>query len=93
MSLQPQARCCVPEDTDRVARAIFPDGNMMMRMYDELGMLFRDADFADIFAKEGQPAESPVRFALVTLRPFWEGVRTYAVGPSCGRMRLCMNPR
>lgn len=74
MSLQPQALYCVPEDTARVARAIFPKGNLVMRMYDELGMLFGDADFADVFASQGQPAESPVRLALVTLLQFWEGL-------------------
>ena len=74
MSLQPQALYCVPEDTARIARAIFPEGNLVMRMYDELDMLFRDADFADIFATQGQPAESPVRLALVTLLQFWEGL-------------------
>lgn len=74
MSLQPQAVSCVPENTARVARAIFPDGNLVMRMYDELDMLFRDADFADVFASVGQPAESPVRLALVTLLQFWEGL-------------------
>ncbi len=74
MSLQPQALYCVPEETARVARAIFPEGNLVMRMYDELGMLFRDTDFADMFAVQGQPAESPVRLALVTLLQFWEGL-------------------
>jgi len=74
MSLQPQALYCVPENTARVARAIFPEGNLVMRMYDELGMLFRDSDFADMFATQGQPAESPVRLALVTLLQFWEGL-------------------
>lgn len=74
VSLQPQAISCVPEDTARVARAIFPEGNLVMRMYDALGMLFRDADFADVFALQGQPAESPVRVALVALLQFWEGL-------------------
>jgi transposase len=45
-----------------------------MRMYDELDMLFRDADFADLFPIQGQPAEAPVRLALVTLLQFWEGL-------------------
>jgi transposase len=45
-----------------------------MRIYDELDMLFRDADVADVFAAQGQPAESPGRLALVTLLPFWEGL-------------------
>jgi len=30
MSLQPQVSYCVPEETARVARAIFPDGNLIM---------------------------------------------------------------
>jgi transposase len=74
MSLQPQAVYCVPQETARVARAIFPTGNLVMRMYDELDMLIRDADFADLFPNQGQPAEAPARLALVTLLQFWEGL-------------------
>lgn len=74
MSLQPQAIYCVPEETARVARAIFPTGNLVMRMYDELDMLVRDADFADLFPHQGQPAEAPARLVLVTLLQFWEGL-------------------
>ena len=74
MSLQPQAIYCVPEETARIARAIFPAGNLVMRMYDELGMLVGDADFADLFPSQGQPAEAPARLALVTLLQFWEGL-------------------
>jgi hypothetical protein len=74
MSLQPQVSYCIPEETARVARAIFPDGNLIMQMYDQLGMLFRDADFSDLFPAEGQPAEAPARLALVTLLQFWEGL-------------------
>jgi transposase len=74
MSLQPQVIYCVPDETARVARAIFPDGNHIMQMYDQLGMLFRDADFSDLFPAEGQPAEAPARLALVTLLQFWEGL-------------------
>lgn len=74
MSLQPQAIYRVPEETARVARAIFPSGNLVMQMYDQLDMLFRDADFADLFPHQGQPAKAPVRLALVTLLQFWEGL-------------------
>ena len=74
MSLQPQAIYCVPEETARVARTIFPAGNLVMRIYDELDMLVGDADFADLFATQGQPAEAPARLALVTLLQFWEGL-------------------
>ena len=63
-----------PAETARVARAIFPDGNLVMRIYDELGLLFQDRDFADLFPIQGQPAEAPLRLALVTLLQFMEGL-------------------
>mgnify|MGYP001287379409 CR=1 FL=1 len=64
----------VPEETARVARAIYPDGNLVMQVYDELTMLFDDRDFADLFPIQGQPAESPAKLALVTLLQFMEGL-------------------
>ncbi len=74
MSLQAQAMYQFPEATAAVARAIFPTGNPVMRMYDELRMLVRDADFTDLFPPQGQPAAAPARLALVTLLQFWEGL-------------------
>jgi transposase len=43
-------------------------------MYDELGMLFQDRDFTDLFPIQGQPAEAPARRALVTILQFMEGL-------------------
>jgi transposase len=74
MSLKPCDEYSVPSETERIAQTIFPDGNLVMRMYDDLGMLVHDADFADHFRIQGQPAEAPVRLALVTLLQFWEGL-------------------
>jgi transposase len=71
MSLQPQAAYLIPEATAHVAQAIFPNGNLVMRMYDELGMLFHDQDFADRFPRQGQPAQAPARLALVTILQSW----------------------
>lgn len=34
MSLQPQVAYLVPDETARVARAIFPVGNLAVRIYD-----------------------------------------------------------
>ncbi len=90
MSLQPQAIYLVPAETARVARAIFPTGNLVMRMYDEFGMLFHDRDFADLFPIQGQPAEAPARLALVTLLQFMEGC-TLGVPGSSG-CRRCPYP-
>jgi transposase len=38
-----------------------------MQMRDVLGSIYTDEDFADLFPKDGQPAEAPWRLALVTV--------------------------
>jgi transposase len=62
----------VPELTARVARAAFPKGNPYLRLRDELGPVFRDADFADLYPRRGQPALPPWKLALVTVLQFAE---------------------
>jgi transposase len=74
MSLPPPSSYSVPEQTRRVARASFPKGTLCLRLADELGTLFRDQDFADLFPSQGQPAEAPFRLALVTILQFLEGL-------------------
>ena len=64
----------VPDQTALVARAIFPKGNPVMRLYDDLHMIVEDRDFADLFPARGRPAEAPVRLALATLLQFLEGL-------------------
>ncbi|AQW54228.1 hypothetical protein SHXM_07691 [Streptomyces hygroscopicus] len=49
MSLRPVPAPEIPEMTARVARAAFPKGCLAMRVRDELGVLFQDADFAAAF--------------------------------------------
>ena len=43
-----------------------------MVMRDELGPIFEDEEFADLYPNLGQPAESPGRLALVTVMQFIE---------------------
>jgi transposase len=74
MSLKPQAVCPVPQETARVARAAYPKGNSYMQMRDVLGSIYTDEDFADLFPKEGQPAEAPWRLALITVLQFLENL-------------------
>lgn len=74
MSLQAQTGYPIPEDTQRVARAAFPKGNLYMRMRDELGEIYQDATFAELFPGRGQRAESPGRLAWVTVMQFSEGL-------------------
>ncbi|NTU80297.1 MAG: hypothetical protein HGA45_31305, partial [Chloroflexales bacterium] len=49
MTLQRQAIYLIPAETERVAREAFPAGSPMMALRDELGMVFADSDFADLF--------------------------------------------
>jgi transposase len=74
MSMQAQTQNPIPEETQRVARAAFPKGNLYMRMRDELGELYQDEQFIDLFPGRGQSAESPGRLAWVTVMQFSEGL-------------------
>ena len=73
MSLHPQATYPIPEETQRIARAAFPCGNLYMQVADRLGTIYQDAQFAALFPRRGQPAEAPARLALVTVLQFAEG--------------------
>ena len=64
----------VPEGTARVAKAAFRKGNPLLKLRDELGGIFRDEDFADLFPKPGQPGLPPWRLALVTVLQFRENL-------------------
>ena len=64
----------IPEETARVAQASFPDGNRYLTFRDEMGVIYRDAAFADLFVWRGQPAESPGFLAMVTSLQFAEGL-------------------
>ena len=72
MSLKLQPIGDVPEDTARVALAVFRKGNLYLTFRNEFGTLYQDADFAALFPVRGQPALPPWRLALVTLVQFLE---------------------
>src|SRR5258708_16701024 len=74
MSLKPEPIGPVPEETARLAKAVFPESSTFMKMRDELGTLYQDELFAALFPKEGQPALAPWRLALVTIMQFAEGL-------------------
>ena len=61
MSLRPLPPFAIPEETQRVAHAAFPKGTLCLRIADELGDLYRDDQFAELFPNRGQPAASPAR--------------------------------
>ncbi len=69
MSFRSEPIPAVPEETARIARAAFP-----LKMRDELGTFYEDADFVDLIPKRGQPAFSTWRLALITVMQFAEGL-------------------
>ena len=74
MSLQPTKNFSIPATTAQIARSAFPNGNLYMCMRDELGTIFSDEQFYDLYSQRGQPAEAPWRLALVTLMQFSENL-------------------
>lgn len=62
----------VPELTASVAHAAFVKGNVYLWMRDELGQIYRDEDFSDLYDQRGQPGWSAWRLAMVCIMQFME---------------------
>jgi Transposase domain (DUF772) len=58
----------------RIAQAAFPKGHRYLRLADELGILFTDTLFTDLFPTPGQSALTPWRLALVSILQFAQGL-------------------
>jgi transposase len=74
MSLKPSSIPPIPAETAAVVRAAFRRAPLPVRLRDEFGALYEDADFAALFPVRGQPALPPWRLALVTVLQFVEGL-------------------
>ena len=74
MSIQPAPIDPVPDETRHVARAAFPKGNPYLTLRDQLGAIFQDHHFADLYPDTGQPGLSPWRLAWVTILQFRESL-------------------
>jgi transposase len=68
VSVQPRPWPQIPEMTAKVARAASAKGAcpLAMRVRDELGELFADAEFAEAYGTRGRPGLSPGMLALIT---------------------------
>ena len=74
MSIKLQPIDPVPADTQRVANAAFRKGNPYVTLRNELGTVFEDSDFTDLFSSTGRPSVPPWRLALVTVLQFRENL-------------------
>ncbi len=64
----------IPGTTVQVAKAAFPKGNVYLKIRDELGTLYTDEDFAELYPEMGRPAVPAWQLALVTVVQFKEGL-------------------
>jgi len=55
MSLRASVIGPVTTATAQVVRAAFPRGNVYLTLREEVGVIFRDDDFADLYSDRGQP--------------------------------------
>ncbi|MBL8157396.1 MAG: transposase, partial [Anaerolineae bacterium] len=74
MTLRVQNIPDIPEQTRAVAEMAFRKGNRYMQMRDQLGTVFADEQFVDLFPNVGQRAEAPWRLALVTVLQYAENL-------------------
>ncbi len=72
--LRPRTIWEIPEETARIAKASLPKGNRYLLLRDQVGVIYRDEQFADLFVWRGQPAEAPGLLAMVTIMQFAEGL-------------------
>jgi transposase len=74
MSLNIQPIPEVPEETAKIAKAAFPKGNLYMKMRDELGTIYKDEMFLDLYPQDGQRGVAPWRLGLVMVMQFAENL-------------------
>lgn len=72
--LKPKRNQEIPELTRFVAKAALPNGSIFMPLRDELGPIFEDEEFSDLYPTIGQPAASPARLAMVTVMQYVENL-------------------
>jgi transposase len=72
MSMQPRPWPDVPELTARMARSSSRQGNLAMRIRDELGEVYADARFAGAFGVRGRPGISPGQLMMASVLQFSE---------------------
>jgi transposase len=75
MSMQPKPWPVVPAVTARVAKRAFgKQGSLPIRIRDQLGSWYEDADFAGAYPVRGKPGISPAQLAMVTVLQFTENL-------------------
>ena len=64
----------VPEETARIAKAAFPKGAPFIKMRDEMGVIYKNSEFKELFSHRGKRGEAPGNLALVLIMQYAEGL-------------------
>ena len=74
MSVRFQPLKPIPPRTVAVAKAALGKDNIVMKLRDELGTLYQDSDFSELFSHEGQPGICPWRLAMVCVLQYLDNL-------------------
>jgi transposase len=74
MSMQPRPWPDVPELTAKMARSLSRQGNLAMRIRDELGEVYADARFTAVFGVRGRAGISPGQLMMASVLQFSENL-------------------
>jgi transposase len=74
MSLRVRPFPALPEETMRVARRALRKGSLYLVLGEQIGHIFEDDDFRDLYALQGEPALSPAQLTLVLFLQALEGL-------------------
>lgn len=72
--LKPTVITEIPKITSKIAKAAFPKGNVYLQIRDELGTVYQNEDFIELYSNMGRPAIPAWQLALVTIVQFKEGL-------------------
>ena len=62
----------IPAATIHLAKTVFVEGNIYMRLRDHFDTFYEDAEFVALYPNCGQPGYSPARLALISIMQFME---------------------
>jgi len=64
----------IPEETARVAKAVYRNGNIYLDMRDKFGHFYQDEEFSELFDHRGKRGTSPANLAMVMVMQYSEGL-------------------
>jgi transposase len=74
MTLYKREDTSIPDETKRVAQASFPKGNPYLLLRDEIGLMYQDEDFVELYEGIGRRVVAPGLLAIVTVLQYAEGL-------------------